>query len=680
MNGLRRPGGLEITKRAFDVCALERTARVLDIGCGEGHAAAFLKSEYDLDVTGIDISAQAVSQAALDHPGPEFIEGDGQAPGFGPLSFDCVLMECSLSLMENPAEAIYEAVRMLKHGGYLIVHDLYLLNPDERELNIAGSAGQQDAALDAGRICCVTQQPVYVKNGALVLAGISAVFDELGLETVLFEDRKNDLDGYAASLTLDGLCPGCRPGDAQSGQKMSYFLLVAQKKTGETAVLAQSYSVCPVCLKRTGAAYVEKNGSVYLDKECKEHGFFSCLISRDADDYKRWKADAVSIRPKDILRRTAKGCPHDCGPCENHLQTACCVLIDVTNRCDQNCAVCFASASQSETREPELCEIERKLDTLAFLSEARKFNIQLSGGEPTVRIDLPEIVAIAKTKGFEYVQLNTNGKRLGSDEGYAFILKEAGVDAVFLQFDGMTDVVYETLRNEKLLGIKKRAVENCRRARLPVALVPTVVRGINDKEIGGIIQYMLDNVDVVKGVHFQPVSFFGRFPSGFDEEQRFTMFDAINEIERQTNGHFLKKDLAPISAGHNLCCFTAHYLRQEDGSVSCLSSQTRQAEACCTPDIEIISKDRDYVLNKWKMAEAETECPCSDGFDAFINKMRQSSFTLTGMAFQDVMSLDTERLRRCRVQVLSEDDMLIPFCAYNLTNASGQYLYRGRKQ
>ena len=468
-------------------------------------------------------------------------------------------------------------------------------------------------------------------------------------------------------------------------------------------VLSETTSVCPECLKRVNAAYVIKDGAVYLEKECGGHGRFSCLISRDIDDYKNWEADTVNIRPKEALRRAENGCPYDCGPCENHLQTACCVLIDVTGRCDQSCGVCFASASMKHGPEPGLAEIEQKFDRLVQMSETRKFNIQLSGGEPTVRGDLPGIVKMAKSKGFEYVQLNTNGKRIGLDGDYAPMLKRAGVDAVFMQFDGLSDDVYMNLRNEKLLDIKKKAVENCRGARLPVALVPTIARGVNDHEIGAIIRFMLENTDVIKGVHFQPMSFFGRYPEGFGEKQRFTMFDTINEIGRQTI--IPKDDLIPISTGHPLCCFYATFLKREDGSISCTSAGGRLTggccddepsytslnpccpderekelrcpaeEPCCPPDIEIISKDRDYVRDKWKMAERVSE----DGFDAFLDHMRENSFTITGMAFQDAFSLDTDRLRRCRVQVLSEDGGLIPFCAYNLTDLDGNYLYRGER-
>ena len=442
--------------------------------------------------------------------------------------------------------------------------------------------------------------------------------------------------------------------------------------------LTETFSICPVCLKTIRAAYINRDNTVYFEKTCDEHGGFSCVTSRDAKDFESWHTDVINIKPKDALIQTSKGCPHDCGPCEGHIQTACCVLIDITDKCNQNCNICFASASPEKKRELSLSEIEQKYDELIRLSEERKFNIQISGGEPTVREDLPQIVKMAKDKGFEYVQLNTNGKRLGLEAGFAHTLKQAGVDAVFMQFDGTADDVYEKLRGGKLLEIKKQAIENCREAKLPVALVPTLVRSVNDNNIGDMIQFMLENVDVVKGIHFQPVSFFGRVTGGIGEEQRFTMFDTINEIERQTGGAISKTDLAPISTGHNLCCFYANYLKQEDGSILCTSTMAGQAgeccvaEQCCPSDIEIISKDRDFVLKKWKMAEAISE----DGFDVFLNHLRENSFTLTGMAFQDAMSLDTERIKRCRVQVLSSGNRLIPFCAYNLTDVSGNYLYR----
>jgi uncharacterized radical SAM superfamily Fe-S cluster-containing enzyme len=224
---------------------------------------------------------------------------------------------------------------------------------------------------------------------------------------------------------------------------------------------------------------------------------------------------------------------------------------------------------------------------------------------------------------------------------------------------------------------------------LPVTLVPTILKGVNLGDIGDMINYMLENLDVVKGIHFQPAAFFGRNPRegealgdagdvmNGDYEERATMFDVMRGIAEQTGGLFSKDDLIPITAGHPLCCFSGSFLRERDGSVkSLMSAEQRERGAdccCCEPDpLEIIRKDRDFVLNKWEMDDGVADgCRENEdegdamGFDAFISYVRRNRFTLTGMVFQDNNNLDAERLKRCRVQVFSRDERLIPFCAYN---------------
>ena len=242
------------------------------------------------------------------------------------------------------------------------------------------------------------------------------------------------------------------------------------------------------------------------------------IVSGSADDYKEWiKNPVINIPPKKPLTNgdpEDASCPLHCGTCGNHLQTACCVLIDITDRCNQHCPYCFAGSGKcaDSSRESSLEEIESKYDLLLRLGEERPFNIQLSGGEPTVRDDLPEIIRMAKDKGFEYVQINSNGRRIAEEEDYAQKLRDAGASVIFMQFDGTDDEIYMKLRNEPLFDIKKRAVRNCEKAGLPVTLVPTVVNGVNSDNIGAMMDFLLENINVVKGIHFQPVSFFGRHP------------------------------------------------------------------------------------------------------------------------------------------------------------------------
>lgn len=458
-------------------------------------------------------------------------------------------------------------------------------------------------------------------------------------------------------------------------------------------ILNKTQSICPVCHRPIEACYLSRDNRVVLQKKCREHGAFESQAAESEEEFVNWMANPViNIPPKRAITKGVNGeCPLHCGTCGEHLQTACCVLIDITNRCNQHCPYCFAKAESEDADEPSLDEIGRKLDLLLELGEARTFNLQLSGGEPTVRDDLPEIISMARDKGFEYIQINTNGKRLALEDGYTKILKKAGASTIFLQFDGTTNEIYEALRGESLLETKKKAIINCRKAGLPVTLVPTVVKNVNLQNLGEMVEFLLDNVDVLKGIHFQPVSFFGRHPEELpfdgekhvDFENRVTMFDIIEELERQTHGTLKREELYPVTSGHPLCCFSGMYQKQRDGSVKSMISSEAKAKglSCCEvkDPLEIIRKDRDFVLNKWDLPEEEEEekeeacccetCEPSDpgamSFDQFLRELKSTMFSVSCMAFMDASNLDAERLKRCRVQVLSPDDRLIPFCAYN---------------
>lgn len=517
-------------------------------------------------------------------------------------------------------------------------------------------------------------------------------------------------------------------------------------------VLSKTQSLCPVCRKPVNAYYVQEQGCcdcstrVFFVQECPEHGRFRTLASERADDFKTWiRNPVINIAPKQAITQGVdlsgdccgragheacdqsdfgSECPLHCGNCQNHLQTACCVLIDVTQRCNQHCPYCFAEAemcsgvgSDSTFTEPTLAEIEAKYDWLLQQGEeGREFNIQLSGGEPTVRDDLPEIIRLAREKGFSYVQINSNGRRLAEEDGYAQVLKDAGASVIFMQFDGTRDDIYIRLRGEALFEKKLKAIRNCEKAGLAVTLVPTIVRGVNDDNIGEMMDFLVENVNVVKGVHFQPASFFGRYPKEDELEGRITMFGLLRELEAQ-RPEFKYEDSLPISTGHTLCCFYSTYIKEPDGSVRCTLSQKQRNEGvsccestgnqdcccesddscCCESDdscccgepgngvvslgccdmtqvdqLEVIKKDRDYVLDKWDIAVPEESCTCKynsseeiTDLDEFLTYYKRNTFTVTGMAFQDLTNLDAERLKRCRVVQLTDDFRLIPFCAYN---------------
>ncbi|HHU53036.1 MAG TPA: radical SAM protein [Clostridiaceae bacterium] len=430
-------------------------------------------------------------------------------------------------------------------------------------------------------------------------------------------------------------------------------------------LLSDTKSVCPVCLKRIEARYTAGADGVFLEKVCLDHGDFCVPVWDNPLDFLRWKTRVID--EPDFK----SNCPYDCGICANHLQATCCVLLEVTQRCNLGCPICFASSGGEHTvDDPGLTTIAGWYDML--MANGGPFNIQLSGGEPTMRDDLPEIICLGKEKGFSFFQLNTNGLRIANETGYIEKLKEAGLSTVFLQFDGFSDKANLALRGRSITEDKIRAVQRCKEAHIGVVLVPTVMKGANDDELGDILRFAADNMPIVRGVHFQPVSLFGRYSAG--EDARITFPELFNKIERQTDGKLKRTDFLPSNAEHPLCGFHATYT-VKDGNWTLLSS----GEDCSCG----ISSDqaRRAVANKWtapaEIVPSEKTSSIDVSFlDKFLMERQNTTLAISGMAFQDAYTMDLNRLRRCYIHIVSPEGKLIPFCSYNLSSDTGKTLYR----
>lgn len=435
--------------------------------------------------------------------------------------------------------------------------------------------------------------------------------------------------------------------------------------------IGKTMSVCPVCLTRIPAVkIVGADGNIYMEKKCWEHGPFRTLIwEGDLESYVNWSAGDSNTPVTPVRAREAeRGCPNDCGLCQNHERDGCCVLLELTNRCNLSCPVCFASAGEQTPHDLSVEEIGKQYDLL--MEHGGPFNIQLSGGEPTMRDDLDKIIALGKEKGFTFFQLNTNGIRLAREDSYAAHLAKAGVSVVFLQFDGLDDKIYQTLRGAALAETKLRAIENCKAAGLPVVLVPTVAPGVNDHALGDILRFALAHAPHVRGVHIQPISYFGR--CGLEApEKRLTIPAVLRRIEEQTEGLMKASDFGGGGAESPYCSFHASYLRKPDGSLKALPR--RRSQCCCVKS----SDARDFVSQQWS-----GKASCCDGdsdtssLDAFLQKTVENTFTVSGMVFQDAYNLDLDRLRRCYICEVDTQKGMIPFCAYNLTDINGKALYR----
>lgn len=445
----------------------------------------------------------------------------------------------------------------------------------------------------------------------------------------------------------------------------------------------RAYSVCPVCLKRIPARREEKGGEIFLVKTCPEHGFFSTVIWRNRIDFSGWRGE----RPE-VLEHENLNCPTGCGLCPDHMRGTCCTLLEITKRCNMDCTYCFADPQKNE--EPDMSMIRHFIDDL---TEPGKTLLQLSGGEPTVRGDLPEIVAYAKQAGCKYVQLNSNGLRLANEESFVKRLADAGLSFVFMQFDGVEDSIYKKLRRRPMLDIKKQAIENCGKYGIGVTLVPVIVPGLNVDQIGDIIRFAIERSPYVRGVHFQPVSYFGRIPKIPEEKDRFTLDQLMDEVVKQSGGLVELSNLAPSCCDHPMCGFHSDFIVMPDRSLMPLTKDTgaddKAGSGCCCADPA--DKNREFVGRRWerrdsvKLSQKEeggcrcgtatkSSCDCGSpeeeldmtSMEQFLSRAKSHGFTITSMAFQDAGNLDIERLRQCSLHVY-KDGKRIPFCAYYLS-------------
>ena len=420
--------------------------------------------------------------------------------------------------------------------------------------------------------------------------------------------------------------------------------------------IRETRSVCPVCLKNIPARLMrEDGGRILLEKTCPVHGDFRVPVWQGRVNFEEWLLGTESLPPDCGL-----SCPGNCGICAEHEIGTCCALLEVTNRCNLRCRYCFANGG-SEDCDPSVQELKDAiLDIVRLCGQPL---LQFSGGEPTLRNDLPELIRFAKEAGCSYTQVNTNGIRLAKDPDYARQLAEAGLDIVFLQFDGTRNEIYKTLRGAQLLETKLEAIRVCAEQKLGVTLVPTVVSGVNDDNLGEIISLAVSLAPGVRGIHFQPVSFFGRYPKSPEETDRYTLDRLMADISEQAQ--LTIESFMPSRCDHPLCGFHASFLIEPDGRLKPLSSITHSSHRCgCEKD------NREYVARHWRRAPEEPVPPGSFSdemnFDTFLYRLRHCSLTLSAMAFQDAMNLNVERLHRCSLHVYDRGKIK-PFCAKYLS-------------
>ena len=463
-------------------------------------------------------------------------------------------------------------------------------------------------------------------------------------------------------------------------------------------LIRRTQSLCPECLQVIDAEIRREGDLVVLWKECPEHGEFDDIYWSDYQLY-RWAeqyyAEGAGIENPRTQR--ALGCPYDCGICPEHKSRTVLGIIDVTNRCNLRCPICFANAAAvGYLYEPSFQEVVEMLRNLRANRPVPVPALQFSGGEPTVREDLPKLVRAAKELGFRHVEVNTNGLRLAESVEYCRELKEAGTDTIYLQFDGVSDDIYQTTRGRALFKVKEEAIENLREAGFrSVVLVPTVCRGVNDHQIGDILRFALQHADVVRGVNFQPVSITGRIDRQQRRKLRYTIPDLMKDVERQF-GHVRTTDFFPVPAAtiivrfleafkrRAFVDFTAHphcgiatYLFKEGedwvpitevADVEAVLEALRKATETLRSGKRVRGILQALVSARYikgSLARKLVRAVFSSASYKDLGAFHYNAILIGCMHFMDPYNFDLARVQHCCIHYAVPDGRIIPFCSMN---------------
>lgn len=471
-------------------------------------------------------------------------------------------------------------------------------------------------------------------------------------------------------------------------------------------------SFCPECFQPLEARFEVTGHGVFTVKNCPAHGETRDLFFRHPAlfdrcmEYMKWH-DPGPANPN---------CPQDCGLCQAHASPAAITNIDLTNACNLRCPFCFAAA---ETREEQFWPDREQLRMMLEMARPNRGHmatVQFSGGEPTLSPHFFEAISMARDMGYLWVQAVTNGIKFGRSPEYARQAKAAGLKGVYLQFDGVEDRIYRQTRGQDLMALKEAAIENCRRAGLSVTLVVTLAKGVNDDQVGPILDFAVDHLDAIVGLSFQPLAFTGRVPYAERMQKRYTLSDLAYGLEAQTGGRInALRDFVPLSATqpisrymdlfrpaeaseralvcscHPLCGLGTYLLINQrtkeiiplprifdwDGILQELhdraaASKRRWGRSRLWGSVELT---RILLRHRRKDGPRFPALQLVKIFDAMtggrvfrLSRKRRYEWRLilaAGMHFMDNYNFLAERSRSCVVHYSTPDGRIIPFCTYN---------------
>ena len=443
-------------------------------------------------------------------------------------------------------------------------------------------------------------------------------------------------------------------------------------------------SLCEHCLRRIEAKSVIRDNQVWLYKWCPEHGQSKVLIATDAAYWRLGRETYIKPPEMPLQFNTEMhwGCPYDCGLCPDHMQHSCLTILEVTDHCNLACPVCYADSGPHRPDHRDLATIERMLDAIVA-NEGEPDVVQISGGEPTIHPQFFEILDAAKRRPIRHLMLNTNGVRIAREPGFAERLAGyAPGFEVYLQFDSFEREALMTLRGADLRKVREQALENLNRAGLSTTLVVTVARGVNDAEIGRIIEYAAAQ-PCVRGVTLQPIQFAGRIEGVSAKNERLTLTEVRQAILDQTS-MFEPADIIPVPCNPDALSM-GYAIKTPDGVMPLTRYVSPEVLLAGPKNTIVFESDPALKGEVFKLfatnlgPEAQASCLsslmcCLPQVNAPAEIGYDSVFRVLIMAFMDAVNFDVRAMKKSCVHIVQPDGLLVPFESFNL-------LYRdGRRQ
>lgn len=440
-------------------------------------------------------------------------------------------------------------------------------------------------------------------------------------------------------------------------------------------------SICPHCYGKCEGKIVFSDGKVLLTRLCPQHGWSSALLADDIAYYKKAREVFVKTPEQPWLYHTPirYGCPYDCGLCPDHEQHSCVTVIEVADACNLACPICYAGSGPHRQEYRTLAEVEAMLDAVVR-SEREPDVVQISGGEPTIHPQFFEILAAARARPIRHLMVNTNGVRLAEDEAFAQRLAELGPGfELYLQFDGLRPATHLRLRGQDLRRVHEQALERCNRLGIAVTLVCTLCKGLNDGEIGAILQFALQQ-PCVRGVTLQPIQDAGRTAHFDPARDRLTLTEVRRQILEQSN-LFQPEDILPVPC-HPDALAMAYALRP--GALGPEQTAVLPLSGLVPLDVLLqgratISFERDeHLRGHFNRAFSTGNSPdstattlrellcCMPKVQAPSSLAYDKLFRVLIVQFLDVHSFDVRSVKKSCVHIVHPDGRLIPFDTYNL--------------